>query len=193
MKPLGEMFSYTIKGDGEFDGYFDGRDIALMSPAEIVRLSCLRWRCCWGARCLSWRVPGVGRRCFRRARRCDLLKAWLSTWRWRRKSPIVEVKLNFRNANDGPWNYVYLDLEPSTRIEAAAPAGDGRSDIYPAAGLAGVFLHGEGRGGKRVRVAAAELAVHGYAVQLGVGCCRAAGAAVPRSAERPRGEICGVA
>ena len=34
------------------------------------------------------------------------------------EAPIVEVKLNFRNANDGPWNYVYLDLEPSTRIAA---------------------------------------------------------------------------
>ena len=33
-------------------------------------------------------------------------------------APVVEVKLNFRNANDGPWNYVYLDLEPNTRIQA---------------------------------------------------------------------------
>lgn len=34
------------------------------------------------------------------------------------EAPVVEVKLNFRNANDGPWNYVYLDVEPSTRIVA---------------------------------------------------------------------------
>ena len=34
------------------------------------------------------------------------------------EAPVVEVKLSFRNANDGPWNYVYLDLEPDTRIKA---------------------------------------------------------------------------
>ena len=34
------------------------------------------------------------------------------------EAPVVEVKLSFRNANDGPWNYVYLDLEPDTRIQA---------------------------------------------------------------------------
>ena len=34
------------------------------------------------------------------------------------ETPVVEVKLNFRNANDGPWNYVYLDVEPDTRIQA---------------------------------------------------------------------------
>ena len=34
------------------------------------------------------------------------------------EATVVEVKLNFRNANDGPWNYVYLDVEPDTRIQA---------------------------------------------------------------------------
>lgn len=50
--------------------------------------------------------------------------------------PIVEVKLNFRNANDGPWNYVYLDLEPSTRIEAEhLLETDGATYIPPLASL----------------------------------------------------------
>ena len=30
---------------------------------------------------------------------------------------IEEVRLNFRNANNGPWNYIYLDFDPSTSIE----------------------------------------------------------------------------
>lgn len=52
------------------------------------------------------------------------------------KAPIVEVKLNFRNANDGPWNYVYLDLEPSTRIEAEhLLETDGATYIPPLASL----------------------------------------------------------
>ena len=52
------------------------------------------------------------------------------------ESPIVEVKLNFRNANDGPWNYVYLDVEPSTRIEAQhLLETDGATYIPPLASL----------------------------------------------------------
>ena len=52
------------------------------------------------------------------------------------EAPIVEVKLNFRNANDGPWNYVYLDLEPSTRIEAEhLLETDGATYIPPLASL----------------------------------------------------------
>ena len=52
------------------------------------------------------------------------------------EAPVVEVKLNFRNANDGPWNYVYLDLEPDTRIEAEhLLATDGPTYIPPLAAL----------------------------------------------------------
>ena len=52
------------------------------------------------------------------------------------EAPIVEVRLNFRNANDGPWNYVYLDLEPSTRIEAEhLLETDGATYIPPLASL----------------------------------------------------------
>ena len=32
---------------------------------------------------------------------------------------VVEVKLNFRNANGGPWSYVYLDVEPSPSVQAS--------------------------------------------------------------------------
>ena len=52
------------------------------------------------------------------------------------ESPVVEVKLSFRNANDGPWNYVYLDVEPSTRIEAEhLLETDGATYIPPLASL----------------------------------------------------------
>ena len=51
-------------------------------------------------------------------------------------APIVELKLNFRNANGGPWNYVYLDVEPDTRIEAEhLLATDGAVYIPPLASL----------------------------------------------------------
>ena len=52
------------------------------------------------------------------------------------ESPVVEVKLNFRNANDGPWNYVYLEVEPGTRIEAEhLLETDGATYIPPLASL----------------------------------------------------------
>ena len=35
------------------------------------------------------------------------------------KAHIEEVRLNFRNANNGPWNYIYLDFDPSTSIETS--------------------------------------------------------------------------
>ena len=52
------------------------------------------------------------------------------------EAPIVEVKLHFRNANGGPWNYVYLDLEPSTRVRAEhLLETDGATYIPPLASL----------------------------------------------------------
>ena len=52
------------------------------------------------------------------------------------EAPVVEVKLNFRNANDVPWNYVYLDVKPDTRIEAEhLLATDGPTYIPPLAAL----------------------------------------------------------
>ena len=35
------------------------------------------------------------------------------------EASIVEVKLSYRNANGGPWSYTYLDLDPSTSVEAS--------------------------------------------------------------------------
>lgn len=52
------------------------------------------------------------------------------------ETPVVEVKLYFRNANDGPWHYVYMDVEPNTRIEAEhLLETDGATYIPPLASL----------------------------------------------------------
>ena len=48
---------------------------------------------------------------------------------------IVEVKLNYRNANDGPWIYTYLTLEPSTRVEANFTLGTSMGYIPPGSAL----------------------------------------------------------
>ena len=42
-----------------------------------------------------------------------------SAWKVEGDADVVEVKLNFRNANGGPWSYVYLDVEPSPSVQAS--------------------------------------------------------------------------
>ena len=95
------------------------------------------------------------------------------------EAPVVEVKLNFRNANDGPWNYVYLDLEPDTRIEAEhLLATDGPTYIPPLAALEYFFTVRDAAG----NVSETPLQSVLYTdtrFQLGIRVCRPPYAAVP--------------
>ena len=47
---------------------------------------------------------------------------------------VVEVKLSFRNANGGPWSYVYLEAEPSPRVQASYLLDTGGTIYVPPQG-----------------------------------------------------------
>ena len=47
---------------------------------------------------------------------------------------VVEVKLSFRNANGGPWSYVYLEAEPSPRVQASYLLDTGGAIYVPPQG-----------------------------------------------------------
>ena len=47
---------------------------------------------------------------------------------------VVEVKLSFRNAHGGPWSYVYLEAEPSPRVQASYLLDTGGAIYVPPQG-----------------------------------------------------------
>ena len=116
MKPLATMFRILFRKMGRLmDIYRKGT--ALMNPHRLWTAAFVL-AMLMGSAVFAVEGSGGGPEVLSQGAQVHFAEGVVFNVEVSAESPVVEVKLNFRNANDGPWNYVYLDLEPSTRIEA---------------------------------------------------------------------------